>query len=346
MLDVTSDSLRTMLRTEHDYQIPYGSREFDGGNSVLEQHSNWRCRICEWCYSVVDHYGVSREIVSFAMNYFDRLISKIALESSLTNKKICSREYQLVATACLFVATKVHSSIVLCSKTGCKKAAIHLDSFVTLSRDQFTAEDLINAERSLLDKLDWMVNPVTPLSFVSYMLCLLNRICEDKLQHRDLILNILHESSGYLSELALCIPDIVTELQTTDSSGAQNFSRKSYLSSHVAFTSILISMNMFTLEALPLNFRHAFIDRISQLSKEAVSVTSHSLLHPDNHEIRHLKSMLHKDFDPEIILDQTALGQNHPVCVAQRYGLIKRTGTDCTKAELVTSFSPQNVCEN
>jgi len=325
------DQLFAMLQREYKYNLPYTVNNSDGLGSVMQQHRKWRGQICEWCYSVVDHFELDREVVSLAMDYFDRHIMITVLHTAESGS-MCSKDYQLVAMTCLFVASKAHADRVLGSCEEARRQMVHLNSFVELSRGQFTAEDVISAEKSLLSSLDWRVNPVTPMSFVSFMLSVFHNAIEVKSSHWDLVLNVLHESSRYLTELAVCLPEM-TELKTLSSTAAVSVVRKSFPPSYVAFASILISMKMLTPEAIPYELRCSFASIMSQLSESASPYSSDGFyLHPENEDILYLTQMLLQDFNPDMILDQAAqacpLGEQHPICVAQRFGLINMSVSD------------------
>mmetsp|Transcript_7859 Transcript_7859/g.7446 ORF Transcript_7859/g.7446 Transcript_7859/m.7446 type:complete len:395 (-) Transcript_7859:143-1327(-) len=320
------DQLYVMLQREYNYNVPYTMSRADETNSVMQQHRKWRGQICEWCYCVVDHYEFDREVVSLAMDYFDRQVLMNVLNTTQMSGTMCSKDYQLVAMTCLYVASKTHVNRVLGSSEESRRQIMHLSSFVNLSRGQFTTDDIISAEKSLLDSLDWRVNPVTPMSFVSYMLGLFHHSCEIKPRHWDSVLNVLHESSRYLTELAVCLPEM-TELKTLSSSHDSSIVRKSFPPSYIAFASILISMEMLTQEAMSLEFRNAFSDIMGQLSTDAAPCRSNFFfLHSDNEDIQYLMQVLLQDFRPHMILDQagdtSTLSHQHPICVAQRYGLI------------------------
>ena len=82
------DPLRHMFEQESTYNLIYDIEQLSTFNSMLDQHKVWRCMICEWCYSVVDHFQVNREIVAFAMDYFDRLVIMGAVSSSQSNGRM------------------------------------------------------------------------------------------------------------------------------------------------------------------------------------------------------------------------------------------------------------------
>lgn len=327
------DQLGVMLRREYNYNSTHTMSRSDDTNSVMQQHRKWRGQICEWCYGVVDHFEFDREVVSLAMDYFDRQVLMTVLNTEQANGTMCSKDYQLVAMTCLYVASKTHVNRVLGASEESRRQIIHLNSFVELSRGQFTADDIIYAEKSLLESLDWRVNPVTPMSFVSYMLSHFHRSCDIRLQYWDLVLNVLHESSRYVTELAVCLPE-VTELKTLSYSQNSSCVRKSLPPSYIAFTSILISMEMLTQQALPLEYRTAFSDVMAQLSTEAAPSHSDAFhLQADNEDVQYLTKVLLQEFRPHMILNQagdsSTLNNQHPICIAQRHGLINMSVVTC-----------------
>mmetsp|Transcript_25200 Transcript_25200/g.55931 ORF Transcript_25200/g.55931 Transcript_25200/m.55931 type:complete len:491 (+) Transcript_25200:438-1910(+) len=79
--DMSIDTLAAMLRQEFDY-TPAASAPCCGLQPLadaLAPHQQlpvsfpeWRSKICDWSYRVVDHFHYDREVVGVAMNLFDR----------------------------------------------------------------------------------------------------------------------------------------------------------------------------------------------------------------------------------------------------------------------------------
>ena len=90
----------------------------------------WREKICEWCYQVVDHFDLNRQVVAIALNYLDRYLALRPV-----NRKI----FQLAAMTCLFIAIKMNESKVL-----------SLSAFLSLSRGYFQAEHVVAMEHAIL----------------------------------------------------------------------------------------------------------------------------------------------------------------------------------------------------
>ena len=81
--DMNIDTLAAMLRQEVGYMCQGTQRHMK-----MTMHSNdfapsanldlpvmypeWRTKITDWCYRVVDHFQYEREVVGIMMNLFDR----------------------------------------------------------------------------------------------------------------------------------------------------------------------------------------------------------------------------------------------------------------------------------
>jgi len=116
-------------------------------------NEDWRSKICEWSYQVIDHFDYDRDIVAVSLNYLDRYLSRCPV-----NK----RTFQLVAMTCLYMACKLYDSRKLC-----------MASFIELSRGYFSEEHMTAMEESILNKLSWHLHPPTPLTFVHQFAALL-----------------------------------------------------------------------------------------------------------------------------------------------------------------------------
>jgi len=337
------EQTKKMLVREMDYMssvLP--STPQNSINSQSPQHSQWRPKICEWCYRVIDHFQYDRKVVSIAMDYFDRFL---LLHPSVEN--MSSREYQLSAMTCLYIAMKLHASSEITpssfvdatsinGKTGNvkRKGKPRLRSFVELSRGQFSETDIIDMEKVVLDTLQWKVNPVTPMCFVSYLLhlipqppCSKRTSKHDRFDDSNLAMHVLHEMSRYLTELAICLPG------TTSYFNPNKSTDQVFAPSSMAYASILLSMDMISDSALPLRIRRKFLESCARLSLEAGSSSSifHGMhLHPEHDDIKQLKSLIKESFIPEMILEQTVSSAQHsehisqpmhPIAIAKQAGL-------------------------
>ena len=68
---------------------------------------NWRQKVAEWMFNVIDFYDLERDIVSVAMTYIDRMLSVSRLHHRTGKAQCC-----ILAMTCLKLAIKVSSLIV------------------------------------------------------------------------------------------------------------------------------------------------------------------------------------------------------------------------------------------
>jgi len=153
--------------------------EEDGDNMSLPCPSAWREKIVEWCFQVVDHCDMDRDLVFIAMSYFDRYLSRYSVDETLT---------QLVAMTCLYLAVKVHSS---------KK--ISISSIVSLSRGFFRHDQVVKMEMCIMKSLNWYLNPPTPSTFVEILNPLMVELTEDEVAVTE-----IKDLAKYLLELSVC----------------------------------------------------------------------------------------------------------------------------------------------
>lgn len=130
--DYLSPVVQTKLRLDKDIQVEdsisvsssLSSSTCSGINEI------WREKICEWSYQVIDHFDLSREIVSIAMNYLDRYLSK---------KQVNKKGFQLLAMSCLHLAVKLF-----------ERENISMKSMIELSRGYFLCEQMEEMEMAIL----------------------------------------------------------------------------------------------------------------------------------------------------------------------------------------------------
>ena len=294
---VVEDQLVAMLRLEQTYQvdrIPCRNH----ADAYDRPHDDWRRKICEWSYRVVDHFHIDREVVSVTMNLFDRFLAlhrtncTSACQCPSCQRSVDSRTFQLAAMTSLYLSIKVHGEVVSCSEDDSympRRMKMKLVSFVDLSRGQFSEEDLCAMERKILVTLGWKVNPTTSSVVISHLLQLMPFHGG---KYHDLSLVVLHELSRYLSELSVCLPNM------------------DHLPSEVAYAAVLVSLDMLTSKALPWSVREDFCQAI-------MKVTGMS---PFSRNVRHLMGRLHECFWPEMLLDDCNVV--HPISMAREAGLL------------------------
>ena len=93
-------------------------------------NEDWRSKICEWSYQVIDHFNYDREIVAVSLSYLDRYLCK---------RPVNKRTFQLVAMTTLYLACKLYDPNKL-----------RMSSLIELSRGYFTEEHITAMEGSIL----------------------------------------------------------------------------------------------------------------------------------------------------------------------------------------------------
>jgi hypothetical protein len=126
--------------------LPCDDENYDTETGIDPVDSSCRELLTEWEYKIIDHFGLSREIVAISFYYLDRFIAKCK----------CDRKaYKLAAMTSLFIATKIYNSRQLTIAT-----------LATLSRGEFEISHIAQMELIILKTLEWKVNPPTVQSFI------------------------------------------------------------------------------------------------------------------------------------------------------------------------------------
>jgi len=146
----------------------------------IKLNSSWRDQICDWSFSVVDHFKLSRETVAICMNIFDRYIAT-------QGNRCTASKALLVSLTALYITIKIHEP---------KK--IRLTTLAGLSRDQFEPREIELMEIKILVSLSWRVNPPTVVGYISHMIHFMFPQVHPSVR-RDIF-----EVSRYLSELSVC----------------------------------------------------------------------------------------------------------------------------------------------
>jgi Cyclin, N-terminal domain len=338
-LELLEDQLSAVLVTEESYRVLHiPCKAISQSSDSRPLGEEWRRKICQWSFRVIDHFRLDREVVSFGLNLFDRFLvtnclDKQAKQSNKLRTSLCacpscdqsidSRTYQLAAMTSLYVAIKLHPDNKTLMQDGTRRRRFFkLESFVELSRGQFEAQDICCMEQVILESLQWKVNPPTPMALVAYLLSMMPSIDDLPSASRptyDLVLHVLQELSRYITELSVCLGNLCST-----SSASQ-----------VAYAAILVSMDLLTLKALPMRARDTFHAAVSMTSLQSGG----TLLMPHKPRIRKLSHILSNSLLPEMLLEEydreqgealstgtTSTSTNssscHPIVIARDYGLL------------------------
>jgi lipoyl(octanoyl) transferase len=275
---------------------------------------NWRRKLCEWCYDVVDHFSFDREVVSIAMDYLDR---SVAVHSQ-AGFVIPKREYQLLAVTSLYMAVKIHGET---DNIDGPRRKLKIEAFYELSRKQFDVQMIEETERHILSLLQWNVNPPTLLKFINTLLSLCPKWnCLDSQATHSNVLGGIYDFSRYLSELSVC---------------QSNFAFN-YKTSTIAFASVICSIEALH-RSLPLPY-HARVSLLNNIAEATGAVSGDA-------EVVQACEML-KKLCPHWCIEQQELifdsqevatsvdGKVSPVCV------IEGAPTDNRKRKAATEWRP------
>ena len=157
-LDLVADKVAVMTHLEltsyrcGDYLCDNGfSRSgyphcFPRHRHIVALDAQARKKMIDWCFRIVDHFGMNREMVATATSTLDLFVSKFQCDKT---------KFKLAAMTSLYMATKIHD-----------KEQLQLEKLAALSKGEFTMHDIVQMEAKILQVLDWRVNPVTVHSFI------------------------------------------------------------------------------------------------------------------------------------------------------------------------------------
>lgn len=369
------DQLCTMFRIEATYNSSHIVTKLD---SIVKIDCNceWREKICMWCYQLIDYYHYDREVVSFAMDYLDRYLTsqhkeqiKFASFGQRNQSFTPIQLFQLTTMTCLYIAIKLHAEVSedpLWSSTFLSnhkesqhfyvepyhKEVLQLKSYVTFSGGQFTENDILRMEEQILAKLKWKVNPVTALKFVSYLTKFIPYHEMVKQQEKiEEVSYVLFELSLYLTELAICLPSISEAVKTFSGKDGTVLTTRAYAHSSIAYASMLVSMDLITVEAFPLKLRRGFTQQVSEIAFEASSFShdqEYLFFKPVGKEIGELKNILLSAIRHNKVLEGTIDGGQesleHPISVAKMAGFLNTRDTSREEVQKTSKDyrSPRN----
>mmetsp|Transcript_12607 Transcript_12607/g.25222 ORF Transcript_12607/g.25222 Transcript_12607/m.25222 type:complete len:375 (-) Transcript_12607:54-1178(-) len=200
----------------------------------------WRKKICMWFYDVIDGFHLDREAVWVAMSFIDRYIEIKQLEST---------KFKLIALTSLFLAVKLIDP----SKT------IFAETMAALSNGSFRKENIFEMELDILQTLQWLIHPPTPVTAMYYFYPLFPKWNNFSEPLKDQIIQL----SKYLIELSTCHYQFIGERPST-----------------IAFSSILISFDSAKLSQTMPTEHSQFLQNvikvspINHISPEVMRVTS------------------------------------------------------------------------
>ena len=140
------DRIQIMKRQEDD--IYRHKIRLPSSSSSDAPDADCRTKMVKWFLDIVEYFQYDQETVEIALHYVDRY-----------DAGPDRRDYQLTCMAALYTAVKIH-----------ERTALHPKLVASLSQGQFQADDVIQQERKLLQRLNWRMHPPTTFAFVRELL--------------------------------------------------------------------------------------------------------------------------------------------------------------------------------
>ena len=165
----------------------------------------WRERVAQWCYDVLDYLEESRDVASTAMNIIDRYLAVLSKDSSSSSSitAIGEFDYEVISFTALFLAIRVSGS----SKD------LEISELLQLSSSSGApqARHILSAGNSMLAKLSWDHQILTPNAFLRELVALL-LMQHDKestsVNNNGEIETMTRESIGKLTDFASYLVEV------------------------------------------------------------------------------------------------------------------------------------------
>ena len=324
--DPDYDQMHILLKRESEYLTSADTfkeqsiQNFPTMFSILE----WRTKIFEWYYKIVDHFEYDREVVALAIDFLDRY-------QILSKEHMNGEKYQLSAMTSLYIVIKMNcqkSSREAGNQNSKARLTFSLQQYVSLSRDLFTSEDVEQMELEILDSLNWKVNPVIPTDYLVKLLSVFK--CKkvmksvekpDKIQT---LLTVVYELSRYLIEIALTSTEMCFYFNTS-------YEGYSPSPSMLCFSTVLQCLDWISSDNLSTHDKNNFFD-----------VASFLLQVQDPCSIERTKRIVRRSIVPNIILEGRLLPSSVKEEVAGLYPfvLLKKARVLCmdSQDEFITSL--------
>lgn len=118
-----------------------------------------RTKLVDWCYCIIDHMELNREIVWIAMEMVDRFLSLGGDHARAAHGD--HLEFQLLVIAALYTSIKANSPVVIDSSC-----------ITAMTNGCYTREEIEAMERSVLEGLSWHVCAPTSVQMAHHILSL------------------------------------------------------------------------------------------------------------------------------------------------------------------------------
>jgi hypothetical protein len=163
---VSCPELRLAQLINHERAYREGT---DGSsfNALLGQvhHNVWREMIVQWCYNVVDHIQVDREIVYVAINILDRFLASQAstpISSKTQAYQTDRKDYEAAVMASLLITLKLQGI-----------SSLSISDLVKMSRNAVSSKDILRAGEAVVQSLTWNKEVPTAATFARALINIL-----------------------------------------------------------------------------------------------------------------------------------------------------------------------------
>lgn len=160
----------------------------------------WRERVAQWCYDVLDYLEESRDVAAVAMNIIDRYVAVLNEESSLSKSvEIGEFDYEVISFTALFLAIRVSG----------QNKELEISELLELRSctGALQVRHIVSAGNSMLQKLSWNHQLLTPSSFLRELIALLMNLNQKEQAGKAIAhesLSNLVEFASYLVEISVC----------------------------------------------------------------------------------------------------------------------------------------------
>lgn len=156
-MQIRKDPLSTldaMRRQEIEYSV---SDQLSNLLATIDSPFYVRGRIVmtKWCAEIADMFDFNRETVEIAFSLLDRFAVSPSGHSILIHRN----EFRLAVITAFYTAVKVHEAECMSPKI-----------VSTISRDEYSCEDIEAMEFRMLNAIKWKVHPPTAMSFIRTIL--------------------------------------------------------------------------------------------------------------------------------------------------------------------------------
>lgn len=219
-----AENVNTIARSRNAVELINAMRSHEEATArcidYITPEVNATCRglMINWCFTVVDALDLSRETVGIAVSILDRYLSSGKGKSFEAVK--CTKSFQRSVVTTLFMAIKIHESVVLGIKF-----------LIKICQGVYNETDIIATELIILKALEWRVYcaSISPMEYVRHYVDLLpeeyndvavtDHILKNAARLVDIATSDIHFSTCRASSIGMaCLAGALDDMGLTSSS--------------------------------------------------------------------------------------------------------------------------------